>query len=193
MSLIIVDSGGANLVSVMAAIERLGTPCKVSVNENDIRGATHVILPGVGSADKIMQRLSQLKLVDVLRSLRQPVLGICVGMQLLFEFSEEKETSCLGLIPGDVKRLQSDVLPQMGWNTLSIKKKNGLMKNISEGDYVYFVHSFAAPIMEASTAVTHYGTPFSASVQKDNFFGVQFHPERSGQVGAQILKNFLGQ
>lgn len=191
----IVDSGGANVSSILFALERLGSRAIVTTDAAKINNASHVILPGVGSADKIMQRLINLKLDNVLRSLKQPVLGICVGMQVLFEFSQEGNTACLKLIPGTVNKLKAKsglILPHMGWNTLEFYRDCALLKLIPNNSYVYFVHSFAAPILNSTCAITHHGDSFSAIVQHQNFFGTQFHPERSGVWGSQILKNFLG-
>ena len=188
----IVDSGGANIASVLFALERLGVSASVSVDADEIRQASHVILPGVGSAYRIMQRLKSLQLNDVLRNLTQPLLGICVGMQVLFEYSEEGEVACLGVMPGIIKKLTgAPILPHMGWNTLDIIQDNALLKHIPEKTYVYFVHSFAAPVVKDTCAMTHYGESFSAVVAYKNFFGTQFHPERSGAMGQKLLKNFL--
>ncbi|MDP3704952.1 MAG: imidazole glycerol phosphate synthase subunit HisH [Legionellaceae bacterium] len=190
--ILIVDSGGANISSILFALERLDKQAIVSADCDAIKNASHVILPGVGSADKIMQRLNELKLVDVLPSLTQPVLGICVGMQVLFEFAEEGNVTCLNIIPGKIKKLAGIApLPHMGWNTLSITQNSSLLKNIPNESYAYFVHSFAAPVLACTCAMTQYGESFSAVVSHQNFFGTQFHPERSGAVGSQILKNFL--
>jgi glutamine amidotransferase len=188
----IVDSGGANIASILFALERLGVHAVVSADADEIKKASHVILPGVGSADKIMQRLNFLQLGDVIRGLTQPVLGICVGMQVLFEFSEEGDVACLNIIPGKITKLTGVVpLPHMGWNTLDITQNSLLLKNIPNASYVYFVHGFKAPILAYTVASAYYGESFSAVVQHHNFFGMQFHPERSGAVGSQILKNFL--
>lgn len=188
----IVDSGGANIASILFAIERLGVHAAVSADADEIKKASHVILPGVGSADKIMQRLNFLQLGDVIRELTKPVLGICVGMQVLFEFSEEGDVTCLNSIPGKIKKLTGIVpLPHMGWNTLDITQNSPLLTSIPNESYAYFVHSFAAPVLACTCAMTQYGESFSAVVQHQNFFGTQFHPERSGAVGSQILKNFL--
>lgn len=188
----IVDSGGANIASILFALDRLGVHAAVSADADEIKNASHVILPGVGSADKIMQRLNFLQLGDVIRALTKPVLGICVGMQVLFEFSEEGGVACLNIIPGKITKLTGEViLPHMGWNTLDITQNSPLLKNIPNASYVYFVHGFNAPILACTVASVYYGELFSAVVQHQNFFGMQFHPERSGAVGSQILKNFL--
>lgn len=190
----IVDSGGANIASILFALERLGASALVSCDPFEITKASHVILPGVGAADNIMQRLHSLALADVIRNLTQPVLGICVGMQVLFEFSEEGDVVCLNKIPGKVKKLEVNdqlVLPHMGWNRLAMTSDSPLLHNIPDASYAYFVHSFAVPVLVSTCAVTHYGQSFSAVVQHQNFFGTQFHPERSGALGRQMLKNFL--
>lgn len=194
--IVIVDSGGANLVSITAAIARLGVDVLVSAAKQDIKQASHVILPGVGSAKTVMNRLNTLGLVATLKALTQPVLGICVGMQVLFESSEEGATPCLGILPGIVEKLPAITslsFPHMGWNTLEIGTTSSPMQNIPPRAYVYFVHNFYAPISSYTVAKTRYGIPFSAAVQQRNFIGVQFHPERSGAIGNQLLKNFLEQ
>jgi glutamine amidotransferase len=194
--IVIVDSGGANLASICSAISRLGGEVLVTACKNELAQASHVILPGVGSAETVMNRLNKLGLVDVLKAFKKPVLGICVGMQILFEFSDEGATSCLGILPGTIKkfpRVTNLSLPHMGWNTVDICKPSSLFKNIPQQAYLYFVHSFAAAISRHTLAKTQHGIPFSAAVQSRNFTGVQFHPERSGPMGQQILKNFLEQ
>ena len=188
----IVDSGGANLASVTFAIERLGKAYKFTADPEEIMRATHVILPGVGTAAVAMDILRRRDLVECLVGLKQPVLGICLGMQLLFSWSAEGEVDMLGLLPGRIEKFNNRALnvPHMGWNTLSIVQKNPLLKNIPEQSYLYFVHSYRAPIGDFTAATTDYGGLFSSVVQHDNFFGCQFHPERSGANGAQILQNF---
>ncbi|KTD22566.1 imidazole glycerol phosphate synthase subunit HisH [Legionella londiniensis] len=192
--IVVVDSGGANLVSLLSWVSRLGVDACVSTCSRKIKNASHVILPGVGSAGKIMERLCALRLKELLQSLTQPVLGICVGMQVLFECSEEGGTPCLGLMAGMIKKLPEKtglILPHMGWNTLQITEASGLMAGVQPNAYVYFVHSFFAPVSKYTRAVAYHGLPFSAAVQSSNFYGVQFHPERSGAAGLQILKNFI--
>lgn len=194
--IVIVDSGGANLVSITSALLRLGYDAIISSSIQEIQQATHIILPGVGSATTVMNRLNKLGLVDVLKTVTQPLLGICVGMQILFEFSEEGLTTCLGIVKGVVKRLPVNeqlCLPHMGWNTVKICAFSPMMNDIPEQAYMYFVHNFAAPISSDTIAETNYGISFSAAIQHRNFMGVQFHPERSGMLGTQLLKNFLGQ
>jgi imidazole glycerol-phosphate synthase subunit HisH len=153
-----------------------------------------VVLPGVGSAADAMARLRSKGLDDLLPSLTQPVLGICLGMQLLFKRSAEGNTDCLGILPDTVRRLQpapGRPVPHMGWNQLSPLRDDPLLEGISDQEYVYFVHSFAAPVSDMTLASAHYGEPLSAIVRQRNFWGTQFHPERSATVGARVLANFL--
>ena len=192
--LAIIDSGGANIASLQFAMERLGVPAALTTDPERLRKATHVILPGVGTAADCMARLHGAGLVDTIRSLRQPLLGICVGMQLLFDASEEGDVPCLGLLPGRVRRLAgADDLPvpHMGWNQLEFQRTAPLLDDVATGDYVYFVHSYAAPVSDLTVATTHYGNAFSAVVQRGNVHGAQFHPERSASTGARLLRNFL--
>jgi glutamine amidotransferase len=191
--IVIVDTG-ANLVSIFSSLERLGMTAKLTRDAGEIKSASHVILPGVGTAKVAMEKIKELGLFDTLRSLTQPVFGICLGMQLLYEFSEEGHVSCLGIVPEKVKKLQAQpglAVPHMGWNQIIFSKDSPLFKGIKNNSDVYYVHSYAPPVNEATCAITHYGQDFTAITQKDNFFGVQFHPERSGKVGERIIKNFL--
>jgi imidazole glycerol-phosphate synthase subunit HisH len=192
--LAIIDSGGANIASLRFAIERLGVEAELTTDARRVREASHVILPGVGAAADCMSRLQSAGLVETIRSLRQPMLGICVGMQLLFESSEEGDVSCLGLLPGRVCRFEHRdglPVPHMGWNQLEFERGGELLDEIERGDYVYFVHSYAAQLSELTVASSVYGQPFSAIVQRGNVYGAQFHPERSAGVGARLLRNFL--
>ena len=192
--MVIIASGGANIASLQFALERLGSNSRVSADPEHIRRATHVILPGVGAAADAMSRLRQKNLDTLIPSLRQPVLGICLGMQLLLDASEEGQANCLGIIPGQAGRFAAAAgrpVPHMGWNTLSIDKPSALLEGLREGDYAYFVHSYALSTGAATIASSHYGNPFSACVQRGNFYGAQFHPERSAKVGARLLQNFL--
>lgn len=196
MTVAVIDSGVANLESVMGALRRLKADCVKTSDAEVITKASHVILPGVGAAAAAMVQLKNKNLIDCIRTLKQPVLGICLGMQILFEHSGEgSAVDCLGLIKGTVSRLPSlpdQPVPHMGWNTLQLKQSDHiLLHNVDENAYVYFVHSFAAPVLDKTLAVTSYSEPFSAMVASDNFYGCQFHPERSSLVGAQILTNFL--
>ncbi|WP_340679191.1 imidazole glycerol phosphate synthase subunit HisH [Paraglaciecola sp.] len=194
--IVIVNTGCANISSVKFAVERLGVKVDVSDNVDIIKSADKVFLPGVGSANAAMASIKQKQLVATLQGLTQPVLGICLGMQLMVESSEESlsdTTPCLQLIPGQVKRMQvGDLrLPHMGWNTVKPAVDAPLFKDIPTGTYFYFVHSFAVAVNEFTMASCQYGMDFSAALHKDNFFGVQFHPERSSDAGAQLLKNFI--
>ena len=191
---VIVDSGGANLASLRYALDRLGARNEVSSDASVIRAARRVLLPGVGAAHDAMARLQRLELVDCLRSLQQPLLGICLGMQLLYSHSAEGATDCLGVIAGDVRQLQAATgrpVPHMGWNNCSPSRGDALLQGVGSRDYFYFVHSYAAPLTAATTALTEYGESFSAAVSHGNFHGVQFHPERSSAAGARVLANFL--
>ncbi len=192
--LAIIDSGGANIASLRFALERVGIVSALTTDPKVVRGAGHVLLPGGGAAADCMARLQQAGLVDTIRELRQPLLGICVGMQLLFESSEEGNVECLGLFPGRVQRLQPDLglpIPHMGWNQLEFERRSPLLEEIEPGDYVYFVHSYCVPVSDATLATCTYGKPFSAIVQRGNIYGAQFHPERSARVGSLLLRNFL--
>jgi glutamine amidotransferase len=192
--LAIIDSGGANIASLQFAVERLGLPSDLTTDPAKVRDATHVILPGVGAAADCMGRLEKAGLVDTIRGLRQPLLGICVGMQLLFESSEEGNVSCLGILPGRVQRFATRPelpVPHMGWNQLEFRAPTPLLNDIQQGDHVYFVHSYAVPVSDLTVATASYGDPFTAIVQRGNVYGAQFHPERSAKVGAQLLQNFL--
>jgi len=193
-NVVIIASGGANIASLQFALQRLGTTSAVSANARKIRGASHVILPGVGAAAHAMSLLRQQNLESLIISLKQPVLGICLGMQLLFEASEEGEAQCLGIIPGRAARLPGDPahpVPHMGWNTLNFERPAALLDGLKQNDYAYFVHSYALPLGPATIASSDYTLPFSACVRWRNFSGVQFHPERSAKVGARLLQNFL--
>ncbi len=192
--LAIVDSGGANIGSVRFALERLGVRSELTADPAVIRSADRVILPGVGAANEGMRKLQERGLVDCVRGLTQPVLGVCLGMQLLFESSEEGPTETLGLIPGVVALLPDSPgiqVPHMGWNTVLCGRNPELLDGIAPDARFYFVHSNAGPVNPFTVASCDHGTPFAAIVQRNNFSGVQFHPERSGEAGARLLKNFL--
>jgi glutamine amidotransferase len=191
---VIIPSCGSNLASLQFALERLGADVPLTEDPARIRAASHVILPGVGAAAPGMQRLAAAGLVDLIPTLTQPVLGICLGMQLLFASSEEERTRCLGVIDAQVRRFPSSPdlpVPQMGWNELEPRGASPLLTGVPTGTFAYFVHSYAAPVGPYTRAVTTYGVPFSAVIEQGNFFGTQFHPERSSRAGAQILDNFL--
>jgi len=195
MSLVIIDTGCANLSSVKFAFERLGASPVISDDFGVIRNAEKLVLPGVGAAPFAMANMAEKNLIEIVKTAKQPLLGICLGMQLLFETLEEggEVINGLGLIPGHVGALDTRNLPSphMGWNQLHPLSDFPLVKGIEAGNYAYFVHSYGAPLSEYTIAACQYGNPFTAIVRKDNVMGCQFHPERSSQVGAQILKNFL--
>jgi imidazole glycerol-phosphate synthase subunit HisH len=192
-NVVLVDSGGSNLASVQAAFARLGINAPVVSDWDLIQAATHVVLPGVGAATPAMAKLHAAGLVEKLSKLKQPVLGVCVGMQLLFASSEESNEPCLNLIAAPVQRLPAMPglrIPHMGWNRLDVNAEHPLCDKL-DGQFAYFVHSFAAPIGAYTLASCQHGAAFSAIVARANFMGAQFHPERSQQVGHQLLKNFL--
>jgi len=194
MQTVIVNSGCANIASVKFAFERLGANVNVSSDLQEISKADRIILPGVGTFDFAMSGLIKNQLINAIKSLNQPVLGICLGMQLYFEGSAEGVTPGLGLAKGMANKFLSEPnlpVPHMGWNQLENLSDDPLLKGLDEGSYVYFVHSYFIPLGETTLAETTYGTTFSASVRKENFWGCQFHPERSSDVGATILNNFL--
>ena len=194
MSVVLVDAGGTNIGSVRYALQRLGVDAALTSDAETISAADKVILPGVGAAGPGMARLRELGLVELLRSLTQPVLGVCLGMQLLCARSEEGDTECLGLIPAPVRRFAGTPglrVPHMGWNTLVAQRQHPLLTGLGAGDQAYFVHSYAVPVGDYSLATTDYGGAFSAVIARDNFHGMQFHPERSAAVGAKLLRNFL--
>ncbi len=193
----IIDSGGSNISSVRFALQRLGIAPRFTGDWNVIRRATHVLLPGVGAAGAAMDRLQQLGLSERIGELVQPVLGICLGMQLLFQSSAEDDTACLGVIPAAVEPLTGGpglTIPHMGWNRYhwaAGASGHPLTARTGSGDYGYFVHSYAAPVGPWTLAWTKHGCRFSSIVASGNFCGIQFHPERSGAVGQQLLANFL--
>ncbi len=194
MTLAIIDSGGANISSVMHALRRLGADPVFTADANTIRAAQRVILPGVGAAGAAMSRLGELGLIKCIRELRQPVLGICLGMQLLFEKSDEDDAACLGIIQGTLEKMNPSAglrVPHMGWNTTTTVRDDPLLAGLGEQPWFYFVHSYRAPIGASTLATCHHGETFAAVVRKDNFRGAQFHPERSAQSGARLLANFL--
>jgi glutamine amidotransferase len=191
---LIIDSGGANLASLQFALERLGATSVVSSDAAEVRAARKVLLPGVGAAGDAMARLRSAGLDQAIPLLEQPLLGICLGMQLLFTDSDEGDTACLGIIEGRVRRIAGSSelpVPHMGWNNFSALSDDPLLRGFGGEDYVYFVHGYAAAVGVHTLASTEYGAPFSAIVRRDNFWGVQFHPERSAAAGARLLKNFL--
>ncbi|MCX8649515.1 imidazole glycerol phosphate synthase subunit HisH [Gilliamella sp. B2776] len=193
MKVVILDTGCANLSSVKYAIERLGYNPIISLEPEVVLDCDKLFLPGVGSASAAMKKLKERNLVDLIKACTQPVLGICLGMQLLAKYSSEGHVQTLGIIDEKVDEI-SNVglpLPHMGWNQVYPKAGHHLFRDIADDAYFYFVHGYAMPLCSATIAETNYGESFTAAVQKDNFYGVQFHPERSGSAGAQLLKNFL--
>ncbi|MDC1001881.1 imidazole glycerol phosphate synthase subunit HisH [Alphaproteobacteria bacterium] len=190
----IIDSGGANIASVQFALERLGAESVLTKDVKMIQSADKVLLPGVGAAPVAMQNLAEYELIDCIRGLTQPVMGICLGMQLLFAVSPEGNTPLLGIFDADCETFtpsQGRSVPHMGWNRLSKQQDHPLLAGFEEGAHVYFVHSYFAPVTAQTIAATNYGDDFTAIVAENNFMGCQFHPEKSGLVGAQILRNFL--
>ena len=187
----ILKYNAGNITSVKNAVERLGFTCLVTNDIAILKTAEKVIFPGVGEARSAMQYLREKNLDVVIKNLKQPVLGICLGQQLMCQFSEENNTECLGIFDANVKKFEAKLkVPHMGWNTLT-HLNSDLYKNIQAANDCYFVHSFYSEICEQSTAICNYIVPFSASLEKDNFYATQFHPEKSSKVGEQILLNFL--
>lgn len=197
-NIVIIDTGCANISSVKFALQRLGVQVTVSDDPKTILASDKAFLPGVGSAQNAMVSIANKGLIETIQALQQPTLGVCLGMQLMTELSQETglhstaDIPCLNLIPGSVERMQvGDLrLPHMGWNTVN-PQRNPLFAGITHGTHFYFVHSYAVPVYEHTLATCEYGMAFSAAIHKDNFYGVQFHPERSGDAGAHLLENFV--
>lgn len=196
MSIAIIQYNAGNVQSVLYALQRLGIDAVVTADPEQIRSADKVIFPGVGAAGTAMDYLKKNKLDKLIASLKQPVLGICLGMQLMCTHSEEDDTTCLGIFQVNVKKFvkpQNDhslKIPQMGWNTI-YQLSSSLFEKVPENSYVYYVHSYYAALSPQTIATTDYTTPYSAAIHKDNFYGVQFHTEKSAEAGARIIANFL--
>lgn len=191
MKIVIIDYGAGNIQSIIFAIKRLGYEAVLSHDAEEIRNADKVIFPGVGEASSAMVKLRATGLDKLIPKLKQPVLGICLGMQLMCNASEEGNTEGLGIFDLDVVKFSNKVkVPQIGWNQIS-DLKSELFANVPDKSYIYLVHSFYAPIGKESIAISEYEVEYSAALQKDNFYGVQFHPEKSSEVGSGILQNFL--
>jgi imidazole glycerol-phosphate synthase subunit HisH len=194
MTLALINSGGYNIASVSYALQRLNCEFVLTDNSDVISNADKVIFPGVGTASNAMNLLKEKGLIDCIKNLSQPVLGICLGMQLLYDESEESDTNCLSVISDQVKKFiatKENPVPHMGWNNIAFKRNNPLLKEIPKLSYFYFVHSYYAPVNKYTVASCDYGESFTAIVNKNNFWGCQFHPEKSGTVGAKLLQNFL--
>jgi glutamine amidotransferase len=191
MKLAIVKYNAGNIQSVLYALERIGMNAMVTDDHSELQNADKVIFPGVGEASTAMKYLQERGLDTLISNLTQPVLGICLGMQLMCTYSEENDTKCLGIFDTQVKKFTGGLkIPQIGWNTLE-NISQPLFTGIKTNPYCYFVHSYYAELCKETAAITEYGTRFSSALQKDNFYGVQFHPEKSAEVGEQILKNFI--
>ena len=191
MKLVIIDYGAGNIQSLRFALDRLGVESLLSSNADEIKKADKVIFPGVGEASSAMKKLRSTGLDQLIPQLNQPVLGICLGMQLMCSYTEEGNTTGLGIFECEVKRFQKNVkVPQMGWNTLT-RTQGPLFNQIKTNEYMYLVHSYYVPLIHETVAETNYGGAYSTALQKDNFFGVQFHPEKSSKAGSQLLSNFI--
>ncbi|UOB17410.1 imidazole glycerol phosphate synthase subunit HisH [Abyssalbus ytuae] len=191
MKIVIIDYGAGNIQSIKFAIQRLGYHAVLTYNAEEIKKADKVIFPGVGEASSAMKKLKATGLDKLIPQLQQPVLGICLGMQLMCKFSEEGNTEGLGIFHDNVVKFNHNVkVPQIGWNQIS-NLKSDLFTGVKENEYMYLVHSYYAPICEETIATSFYGLEYSTALKKDNFYGVQFHPEKSSKAGEKILKNFL--
>ena len=190
----IVDSIGSNLASLIFALNRIGSSFEITDEIDVLNKASHIILPGVGAAKNAMTKLKQRKLIDEISKLTKPTLGICLGMQIFMDASDEDDAKCLGIISNTCRPFENNrdyPVPHMGWNKVRFNRDSVLTKNLKDDDYYYFVHSYYVPICTETIGVSSYPIEFSAVVQKDNFFGTQFHPEKSGLSGSKILQNFV--
>ena len=190
----IIDSIGSNMASLIFALKRIDLKIEVTSDILSLRKASHIILPGVGAAKNAMMRLRQKELINEISNLSKPTLGICLGMQIFMDSSLEDDTECLGLISNICKPFESSKdypVPHMGWNKVCFNTDSELTKNLTDGEYYYFVHSYYVPICDETIGITKYPIDFSAVIERDNFFGTQFHPEKSGLPGEKILENFV--
>jgi len=194
INIAIIDSGGANIASLQYALQRLGHDAVLTTDGAEIQAAGRVILPGVGAARNAMDKLREHQLLDVIRGLQQPVLGICLGMQLLAEASEEEDVDCLGIVPGVASKLSGSPerpVPNMGWCPIQKQSEHALLDGLDSGDYFYFLHSYALPVSADTIASAEHANSFAAITAKQNFVAAQFHPERSSAAGSRLLQNFL--
>lgn len=189
----VIDYGAGNVASVANALSSLKQKYKISSSESEICTADKIIFPGVGEASYAIKQLHMLNLFSMMRMVKRPILGICLGMQLMMDNSSEGDVTCLGIFPGTVLKFDSaqTKVPHMGWNEIKFSKKSRLFKNINDGEKFYFANSFYVPVTEFTTSITNNNIDFSASLERDNFYGVQFHPEKSGEAGLKILQNFI--
>ncbi len=192
MKVVIIKYNAGNVFSMSTALKRIGIDAVITDNADEIKYADKVILPGVGEASSAMLYLKKKNLDTLIQQLKQPFLGVCLGLQLLCAFSEENKTTCLGIFDENIKKFPPTYKsPQVGWNNIAVSQ-NPLFKGIGQNSYVYFLHSYYAEIGKDTIATTQYSVPFSAALNKNNFYGVQFHPEKSGKIGENILRNFIG-
>ncbi|MGE5401868.1 MAG: imidazole glycerol phosphate synthase subunit HisH [Ignavibacteriales bacterium] len=189
----LIDYGAGNTASVANALNELGHEYLLTNKEIEICRADKVIFPGVGEASFAIKQLHRYNLINLLRIVKRPMLGICLGMQLMCEYSTEGNVACLGIIPGTVEKFDSSLVnvPHMGWNEVIQKKESRLFRDIKDGEFFYFANSYYLPVNEFSTSTAHHGIDFTASLEKDNYYGIQFHPEKSGEAGLKLLNNFL--